>query len=250
MQFNAGIGPVFPARCVICSRQPASELDLCASCLGHLAPRVRLDKLGQSALCRRCGAELREAGCRTCAEKLPLYAHIACPYRYAFPLDRMIHSLKYGHDRVMGRVLGELLAFGLGLAGEKNKKTAGSEVKLRGEPEIVIPVPLHATRQASRGFNHAADIARFAAKRLQLPYSDRLSRRIEDTGSLAGLSRAEREQRIRGAFQVSETLADKRVVIVDDVMTTGATSGELARELYDTGAASVELWVVARTPAD
>ena len=109
---------------------------------------------------------------------------------------------------------------------------------------------MHAARLAQRGFNHAADIARFAASRLNLPWSDELAERIEDTGSLAGLSRAEREHRIRGAFAVSDRVADQHIVIVDDVLTTGATSGELARELYDTGAATVELWVVARTPID
>ncbi len=237
MRFNAGFGPIFPACCVICYGQPVFGLDMCSSCLGHLTPRVSKNVFGVSALCPNCGTEHRGDNCSSCAGNLPLFARIVCPYRFVFPLDRMIHSLKYGRNRTMGRVLGELLAYGLA-------REPSADMK----PTVVIPVPLHANRQATRGFNHAADIARFASRRLHLPFSEGLARRVEDTESLAGLSRPERELLIRGAFSVSDAVADQRIAIVDDVMTSGATSGELARELYDTGAASVELWVVARTP--
>lgn len=252
MRFNAGFDPFFPACCVICHRKAAAELDLCLDCLGHLESRLQIDGPAIAALCPRCGAENQGDRCAACGDKLSQYARIICPFRYTFPLNRMIHAMKYGHDRVMGRVLGELLAYGL--RREESIQAGIPAVHGCGAtadgPDIVIPVPMHVSRLAARGFNHAADIARFAARRLNLPWSNDLAERIEDTGSLAGLSRAEREHRIRGVFSVSEKIADRRIVIVDDVLTTGATSGELARELYDTGAASVELWVVARTPID
>ena len=264
MRLNAGFGPFFPACCVICGRIPAPDLDMCPSCLGHLTSRIQFDGRNISILCPGCGAD-HPGGCAICDDKLSQYARIICPYRYTFPLNRMIQALKYGHDRVMGRVLGELLAYGL--RQEESREARGRyavsssegavtspgispDISSGTSPDIVIPVPLHANRLAQRGFNHAADIARFAARRLNLPWSDELAERIEDTGSLAGLSRAEREHRIRGAFAISDRVADQHIVIVDDVLTTGATSGELARELYDTGAATVELWVVARTPID
>ena len=256
MRLNAGFGPFFPACCVICGRIPAPDLDMCPSCLGHLASRIQFDGRNISILCPGCGAD-HPGGCAICDDKLSQYARVICPYRYTFPLNRMIQALKYGHDRVMGRVLGELLAYGLyqeesreGKDGCAASSGEGAVKSPDTSPDIVIPVPLHASRLAQRGFNHAADIARFAAGRLNLPWSEELAERIEDTGSLAGLSRAEREHRIRGAFAVSDRIADQHIVIVDDVLTTGATSGELARELYDTGAATVELWVVARTPID
>ena len=256
MRLNAGFGPFFPACCVICGRNPALELDMCPSCLGHLASRIQFDGRNFMFLCPGCGSD-HPGGCPACDDKSSQYARIVCPYRYTFPLNRMIQVLKYGHDRVMGRVLGELLAYGLYQEDSRQGKDGCAASSGEGavkspdtSPDIVIPVPLHASRLAQRGFNHAADIARFAAGRLNLPWSEELAERIEDTGSLAGLSRAEREHRIRGAFAVSDRIADQHIVIVDDVLTTGATSGELARELYDTGAATVELWVVARTPID
>ncbi len=249
MRINAGFGPFFPACCVICGRKPAPEFDLCPSCHGHLVSRIQFDGPDFTVLCPHCGSE-HQGHCANCDDNLSQYARIICPYRYTFPLNRMIQALKYGHDRVMGRVLGELLACGLSREEGARMAIAAPKEQPVASPDVVIPVPLHANRLAQRGFNHAADIARFAAGRLNLPWSSDLAERLEDTGSLAGLSRAEREQRIRGVFAVSDQIADQHIVIVDDVLTTGATSGELARELYDTGAASVELWVVARTPVD
>ena len=112
MRLNAGFGPFFPACCVICGRIPAPDLDMCPSCLGHLTSRIQFDGRNISILCPGCGAD-HPGGCAICDDKLSQYARVICPYRYTFPLNRMIQALKYGHDRVMGRVLGELLAFGL-----------------------------------------------------------------------------------------------------------------------------------------
>ena len=109
-------------------------------------------------------------------------------------------------------------------------------------PDCLLAVPTHPTRLAARGFDHGADLARWTGRAAGVPGALDAARRIEDTGSLAELSRAERSVRIRGAFRVSEAVHGRRVALVDDVLTTGATAGELARECHDTGAASVELW--------
>ncbi|MEE9321311.1 MAG: hypothetical protein V3U76_12755 [Granulosicoccus sp.] len=147
--------------------------------------------------------------------------------------------MKYQDQRELSRVLGGVLA---------------AEVMrdLRGRidlPDIILPVPMYSTRLTERGFNQAADIARWCARELRLPCKARWAKRATDTGSLAGLSRVERQLRIRGAFNVHTAVADQHIAIVDDVLTTGATSGELTRELLDSGAASVQLWVLARTEA-
>ena len=115
-------------------------------------------------------------------------------------------------------------------------------------PDCIVPVPMHRSRLRQRGFNQAAELAHWCARELDLMSLPDSAARIADTGSLASLSRAERQLCIRGAFSVDANLADQHVAIVDDVLTTGATSGELARELYDTGVAEVSLWVIARTP--
>ncbi|MDB4224110.1 phosphoribosyltransferase family protein [Granulosicoccus sp.] len=144
--------------------------------------------------------------------------------------------MKYGQRRVFARVLGGLLA-----------SAAKSSESL---PDVLIPVPLHESRQLLRGYNQAADIGRWCANELDLQYKPWLVSRVYDTGSLAGLSKTARQLRILGAFKASPDVKGCRIAIVDDVMTTGATARELARELYDTGALSVELWVLARTSND
>lgn len=157
-------------------------------------------------------------------------------YRYEFPIDRLIQQMKYHEKRQIARVLGSLLA--------RAVRRTTSDAQL---PDMLIPVPLHPRRSLQRGFNQARDIARWCAKDLNnLPVNECVSR-IVDTESLAGLTRAERQYRILGAFRATAAVADKHVALVDDVLTTGSTAREMARELYDSGASSVELWVLART---
>ena len=108
-------------------------------------------------------------------------------------------------------------------------------------------MPLHASRLRERGFNQAQDIARWCGQVLGIGVQAGWVSRIVDTGALAGLSRMERQHRILGAFRANDALAGRRVAIIDDVLTTGASARELAREIYDSGADSVEVWVLART---
>lgn len=243
--------------CVLCNRSSQRNLDLCNSCNNWLTPRIlQRNTLEWSYLCVVCGdeqvlcrSEKQVADennkknsssdsnyCHSCQNIAGVFSRIVAPYRYEFPFDHIIGRMKYGQRRVFGRVLGGLLA---------------SSVKsIGGLPDVLIPVPLHANRHAERGYNQAADIARWCARELNLQYKPMLVSREVDTGSLAGLSKVARQLRILGAFRASPGVKGLRVAIVDDVMTTGATARELARELYDTGALSVELWVLARTSSD
>lgn len=243
--------------CVLCGRSSHQNLDICSDCEKWLAPRIfqRNDTVW-SYLCVMCGSEHVQHGhdtrtndkiltknstgnfycCRSCEGIDGVFQRIVAPYRYEFPIDHIIGRMKYGQRRVFGRVLGGLLAT--------------SAKSLESLPDVIVPVPLHASRQVERGYNQAADIARWCAVELDLQYKPWLVTRVFDTGSLAGLSKAARQLRILGAFRASPAVKGCRIAIVDDVMTTGATARELARELYDTGALSVELWVLARTSND
>ncbi|MGQ7846494.1 ComF family protein [Granulosicoccus sp. 3-233] len=201
-----------------------------------------------SGLCLSCGAELSSVPfeqlsqrglppCTQCSGQAAPFTRIVAPYRYEFPVDRLIQSLKYREQRVLARIFGTLLARSV-----QRQHPTGHAL-----PELLLPVPLHATRLRQRGFNQSAEIARWCGRELGVESRARAVTREYDTGSLAGLSRAERQYRILGAFRAQEALADRHVAIIDDVLTTGSTTRELARELYDTGVASVELWVLART---
>jgi ComF family protein len=244
--------------CMICARKSDLGIDLCAECEGLLMRMRHIDRHGrETRVCSGCGSlsnppprdvsRLSSADAQCTAERCSYYCAKCCAssrsltrivaaYRYDFPLSGMIQQMKYQEKRQTARVLGSLLARAVG------QRTANNQL-----PDMLIPVPLNRKRQLQRGFNQARDIARWCARDLNnIPVNECVSR-IVDTDSLAGLSRAERQFRILGAFRASPVVADKHVAIVDDVLTTGSTAGEMAREIYDTGASSVELWVLART---
>ena len=237
---------LWPSVCVVCHRRGEPGLDLCRTCRAHLPGPCIRDRRGDvlETLCRHCGrwcaGGLPEAGCAACAARPSPFARLVAPWRYDFPIDGLIQRMKYRDERVLARVLGTALAR------EAYREGAAATA---GPPECVIGVPSGRARR-ERGFDHAAALARWCARELGLTGESALAERIVDTGRLAGLSRAARHDRIRGAFRADARVRGRRVAIVDDVLTSGATATELARELYDTGAASVELWVLARTPAD
>lgn len=237
--------------CTLCARPGLPDVDICRACeLQFRACLGHTDRSGATiTLCPGCGLEGRSGGavviyndarrkryCNDCHSKRhPLLRDIVAPYRYAYPLDQLIKQVKYREQRQLARVLGTLL---------------GKEAKLRAQlplPQLLLPMPLHSARLRHRGFNQAQDIAFWAGKQVGVPLASQSVMRTVDTGSLAGLNRLERQHRILGAFRASDALAGKRVAIVDDVLTTGASARELAREIYDSGAESVDLWVLART---
>lgn len=118
--------------------------------------------------------------------------------------------------------------------------------------DVVIPVPLHARRLAERGYNQAALIGRAVAAELRVPLAARALVRVRSTARQATLDRADRFENVREAFRVRDAAAvqGRRVALVDDVLTTGATMDACALALLDAGAVSVTAVVVARAGAD
>jgi len=231
----------WPQFCCFCHRKTDTGYDLCRYCRPHLPAITQISgPNGPSSVCLSCGFQWPDSTerqvCAACANNQTHFRRLVCPFRYHFPIDGMIGRLKYGGKLSMGRLLGCLLA-------DEVRKA----MVCRHYPDVLMPVPLNATRFRSRGFNHAAEIAHWCGKSLNIDVLQSAAGRRLDTGSLAGLSRAERSLQIRGAFWADPALSGLSVAIIDDVLTTGATSGELATELLDFGVHSVQLWVVART---
>jgi ComF family protein len=204
-------GFVLPPRCVLCGGHgQAPCLDLCRDCEAALPAAIEPVTSPAGALRR-------------------VYA----PFSYGSPLDHLVHSLKYRGHLATGRVLGTLLA---------NRLEA---LNLQRDVDVLVPVPLHPARLATRGFNQSAEIARHLGRRLQRPLEERLATRRRTTVPQVGLHHDERQRNVAGAF-VAASVAGRCVAIVDDVTTTGSTLEELASALRAAGATVVDAWCVAR----
>jgi ComF family protein len=152
------------------------------------------------------------------------------PLAWSFPVDALVSRFKYGGALHYGALLGRLLA--AACAGRR--------------PDAIVPVPLHRTRLAERGFNQALELARPLARSLGAPLLHDACRRVGATPPQAGLAARQRYRNLRGAFVATTAVQSMRVAIVDDVLTTGSTAASLGCELLAAGAAEVEVWAVAR----
>jgi ComF family protein len=211
---------LFGGTCYLC-RGAAREL-LCPACDADL-PRLTPTR------CPRCALDSpRGEVCGRCLGDAPHYDATVAVLSYEFPADALVHALKFRGELALAGFLGALLF----------QRISGSEV------DRVVAVPLSDSRLRSRGYNHAAEIARHVAPaKLDLA----LCVRSRDTPPQMELPYAERRRNVRGAFRCTRALAGARVAVVDDVMTTGATLDEVASTLKSAGAARVVNWVVART---
>ncbi len=221
-----------PTPCAVC--RGWSRQRLCAECLQrHAPPRTR---------CRGCGLRVPEgaAQCGACvAAPLP-FSHTVAAVDYAFPWSGLITAFKFHAALDLADALARVLA------------EAVQAHDAAPPPDAVLPLPLGRERLAERGMNQAWELARRVARRLRLPARAGVLLRRVETPHLADLPRDERAKAIRGAFALapgaSTVVAGRHIALVDDVMTTGATAGEAAHTLRCSGAASVRLWVLARTP--
>jgi ComF family protein len=168
--------------------------------------------------------------CGSCLEHAPTFDAVSAAYAYAFPVDALVHAFKYGGNLSIAPILAEALA-----------------ASTLPRVDALIPAPLAAGRLRERGFNQAQELARLIGRRVDVPVLAHACRKVTDTAPQAALPWKERARNVRASFVCDADLTGLRVAIVDDVMTSGATVNELARNLKRAGAAHVSAWVVART---
>jgi len=230
---TAALDLVFPPLCPLCDRMlGAGRRDpLCGACwegLERIAP----------PWCRCCGAPLGIEGlCGACRIRRPRFAYARAALLYGDLVREAIHAFKFGGRGGLANPLGDLLA-GLGLSALPG-----------AAPDVLVPVPLHPRRARERGYNQALLLARRLERAWRVPVvADALVRAVP-TLPQADLDAAARRRNVRDAFAVRrpERITGRHVVLVDDVLTTGATAGECARTLYRAGAAAVGVLTVART---
>jgi ComF family protein len=229
-----------------------SRAMVCEACVARVEAQDELSNV----LCSRCGealgmesarfaAAMGTSECTMCRMAAPEFARAVAYAEYDAEVREMLHLLKFdGARELAGHVLGQWLA--------------AAVLKLEGEAAgdlIVVPVPLFAARERSRGFNQAALLAEAMVKRLRrerrgwkLRVSPGALKRVKDTGALFTMQPHERRHSLRGAFRAAdaEAVRGREVLLIDDIMTTGATARECARVLLRAGAAKVWVATVAR----
>lgn len=187
-----------------------------------------------SPVCQTCGASLSSGEvCGACEQAPPTYAGLRSWAIFAGPVRQALHRLKYARD----------IALGESLAGHLVEILAGLDWQI----DLVAPVPLSAARLAERGYNQSALLARPLALAAGLPYRPGVLEKVRDTLSQVGLSRAGRWSNVRDAFRARRDLVQgKRVLVIDDVTTSGATLEACAQAFTAGGAARVFGLTLAR----
>jgi competence protein ComFC len=236
---DALVSVIFPAGCRICDRllTGASRVPICEECLASFAP-------ASGIACEICGRPLpaltrdleRSLFCSACQEKTYAFDRARSFAVYQGALVEAILLLKFEQIEPLGGWFARRLA-----------EVVDRERDLL-EADVVVPVPLHRDREKERGYNQAALLSRPLAKQLQLPHKAVLLVRTRARPDKRILTLEERWESVRGAFATrpGSQVDNLRVLLVDDVLTTGATLDACARALRDAGAKSVLGLTVAR----
>ena len=224
---------VFPQYCLLCQLRSFSPLPLCADCFAHLQ--------GNDHACGRCALPLAATAaglCSQCSAQPPAFDSVIAPLVYEPHIALLISRWKFQRERRLTRLLALLwLAW----------------VIPPTDRDLLLPVPLHWRRLLWRGFNQAALLGLAIRNRepqlASVPLRNRILQRRRATPAQASLNARQRGANLQTAFRVGADVRGLRVAVIDDVMTTGATADAIARSLKAAGAADVQFWCLARTPA-
>jgi ComF family protein len=216
------VDSVFPQSCLLCG---AFNHQICPGCLADLPL--------QGNACRRC-AHFLPTGmdlCGTCLHSPPFFQSAQAVFSYNYPLDKLILAGKFHQNIIALNLLGRLM-------GDYLSPT---------KADALIPVPLHPYTLEERGYNQATLLARPLAQRFKIPLHLEACACVKYKRQQSQLRSAERFHNVRGAFQVLYVdRAWQRIILLDDVMTTGATLNELSKQFIRAGVPEVEVWCCAR----
>lgn len=225
---------LYPPACAVCSTSVAVNEYLCDACddkITHIVP----------PFCARCsepfaGAMTDAFTCANCAHRTIHFDAAVAAYRSRGIVRRVVLNFKYGRQIHLRHLIGRWLCAAL------------NDDRLRGRTfDVIIPVPLHAARERERGFNQAALLAEILSARMSIQ-SKPVLQRVRYTTTQTAFDRAERMENLRDAFRLRKKadVRGLRVLLVDDVLTTGSTLSECARILKSAGASSVHAVTAAR----
>jgi ComF family protein len=230
----SGIDMLLPPACLLCGQliPPAREgIFLCSACLTGMPPIA-------PGHCPRCARPYPHATmnhlCGPCLKRPIAFTAANAARRYEGVARDAVQRLKFRGRLDLAAPLGQLLDQAL---------VRNQEGFL---PHCIVPVPLHPRRLRQRGYNQALEIARPVARRMQVQLDSRLLARIRPTDPQQELPAAARRSNVRHAFTLTKSPAGQRVLLIDDVMTTGETAWECCRILRAGGAAQIRVAVFAR----
>lgn len=228
------LGLIYPPTCIACQGATGAPHALCAACWSGIRfiERPYCERLGTPfpvdlGMMLHSPAALADP---------PVFERARAVAEYDGTASALVHRLKYGDRLELARALGGMMV------------RAGAELLV--DADVIVPVPLHRYRLWRRRFNQAMALSSVVARESGLPCDPFLLSRVKHTRQQVGLTKAQRQQNLQGAFRVSDDarprLAGKRVLLVDDVLTTGATANAASRALLRGGAASVDILAFAR----
>ncbi|MGB3942895.1 MAG: ComF family protein [Candidatus Manganitrophaceae bacterium] len=236
-RFSSILDWIYPRACLGCKvsiKNGTADLPLCADCKGEI-------RFLSGPCCPVCATPFSSSAalshspkhrCGECRENPPFFSQAITPYAYEGGLAKTIRRFKYQKGNQLAMSLASLLVDALGSRSF----------------DLVTPIPLHPTRLREREFNQSLLLADRVAQQRTIPLLIEGLERLRETGPQVGLSRKEREKNVRRAFRVSyrEAIQGKRILLVDDVYTTGATLREGAKTLAEGGAKEIVVAAVAR----
>jgi competence protein ComFC len=234
--FDAGLNLIYPAVCQICREQRATydESYIC----DHCRRKVRVL---EAPFCSRCGipfqgAITEEFQCSECKDvDLQFDSARAAVWVNAFMLD-VVHRYKYNRALWFEKFLGDLLV-------------NAAAPKLKSEHwDCIVPVPLHSSKKREREFNQADRLAEYLGRATNILVDTNILRRVAPTQTQTRLTRKERAENVRKAFALRAPLdlKGKNIIVIDDILTTGATTSACAGILRKAGASKIQVWTVAR----
>lgn len=228
------LGLLYPPTCIACQAATGEPHALCAACWSQI-------RFIERPYCERLGTPFAvDLGTPLLSPAAiadpPVFGRARAVAEYDGTASLLVHRLKYGDRPELARALGAMMA------------RAGAE--LLREADVVVPVPLHRWRLWRRRFNQAMALASTVSAEAGIACDPFLLTRVKRTRRQVGLTKAQRQENLQGAFRVSDhakaRLQGKRVLLVDDVLTTGSTANAASRALLRGGAASVDILAFAR----